>query len=246
MRKAVSSVMLVTWIFMWSGAVFAAPKEATTPVQAKEVVEGVYTIFQMDREIGFEAFSRTVYNNNTVVLESKTIKTTAMPDSSIETSFMTVEDDSYFLIDYASTKSAGNLRQDNEIEMYANVAIITTVTNEKRNVQTRVLPTGALCIQHGIAHQLELYLGRYNDDVGGKQSILVFDPVAKWEHTKIMEMMGQEETAVNGDTILCTVYTLRGQRGIEMKLFVDESRRIVKAENPMQRMIFVLSRMQEE
>lgn len=246
MRRAVSRIVLVMWMFLFAGAAAAAPKEPAAPPKAKETVAGVYSIFQMDREVGSESFSKTVYDNNTVVFESKTIITLAQPDSIIETSFMTLEDDSYFLIDYASTRFAGKLRQSTGIEVYSNVAAIKTVTNGKENSQTRVLPAGALCIQSGTTYQLELYLQRYNDTAGGKQSILIFDPIGKKEYTKVLELMGQEETAVLGETKLYAAYALQGERGIEIKFFVDDSRRIVKAENPLQRMVFELSQKPQE
>lgn len=243
MRRAVFSVVLAMCLQILPGSTGAATRTAPGPAHEKEAVKGVYAIFQMDREIGYEAFSRTVYDNNTVVYESKTIIRSAEPaDSIIDTSTMTLEDDSFFLIDYASSRSAGKLLQSTEIDMYANVAAITTVTNGRSNNLTRVMPAGALCIQSGMVSQLEVYLGRYNDAAGGKQSFLVFDPIGKREYSKVLELMGREETTVNGETRPLTVYELQGEKGLEIKLYVDESRRIIKAENPLQRMVHVLSR----
>lgn len=243
MQRAVFRGALVTCLILVSGA---APREASTPPQVKESTHRVYAIYQMDREVGSETYSKTVNDNNTVVFKSKSVITTSMPDSIIETSSVTLEDDSYFLIAYASSRSAGKLHQEIGIDVYANVADITTTTNGKQSTLTRTLPAGALCVQGGNVHDLALYLERYNDSAGGKQSILIFDPVGKRDYTKILEKTGQEDVEVQGATGRYTAYALQSDRGIEMKFFVDESGRIVRAENPLQRMVFMLSTGPEE
>jgi hypothetical protein len=240
MSRTVVSVLTLACLLGWAG-VFASPpeKEAAHP-NVKDAVKGVYSIFQMDREIGIERFSKTVYDNNRMTLESRSVFTIAEPDSFIEATSMTLEDDSYFFLDYASSRIAGKLDHRTEIEMFSNVASITTTTGGKSNSITRTVSTGALLIQSGVVHHLELYLLRYNHEVGGKQSISVFDPIGKSEYTKIVEMAGTEETAVRDETRLLKLYTVQGEKGLEMKLYVDESNRIVKAENPLQRMIYQL------
>lgn len=240
MRRAVFEILFIVLAGVGAVSLAAAPRK-TAPPAVKEAVEGAYTIMQLDREIGVESFSRTVYDNNTVVLEARTVTRVTEPDSMVDTSSLTLEEDSYFLIDYRSSRNAGKLQQKTSIDVYANVAHITTDTNGRRNTLTKALPTGVLCVQSSTASNLEMYLKRYNDTAGGKQSILVFDPLGKREYTKVLEKTGQEQIDVLGTRQPCTVYALQDSKGIQVKFYVDATGRVVRAEIPLQRMTFVLA-----
>ncbi len=242
MSRTARSMILVASLVMYYGTGHSAPKRETAPAAVKKLVRGSYSIIQMDKEIGTEQFTKTLYDNNILILESTVIMAMTDQDSFVETTSMTLEDDSNFLLSYSSSKRAGNFVQENVIEMFSNVASIRVTTSENEHVLTRVIPTGALCIQSGIAHQLELLLNRYNDAAGGKQGILVFEPVNKVEKTMTVEFMGEEETTLHGETRKLKLYTMRETGGSVVRLYVDDARTLVKVVNQMQRMEFILAK----
>lgn len=242
MSRTARSAILVASLVVYCGAAQSAPRKEAAPAAVKKLVKGSYSILQMDKEIGTEQFTKTLYDNNILVLESTVIMAATEQDSFIETTSMTLEDDSNFLLSYSSSKRAGKFAQKNDIEMFSNVASIRVMTNTDEHTLTRVVPTGALCVQSGIAHHLELLLNRYNDAAGGKQSILVFEPVSKIDKTMVVEFMGEEETPLHGETRKLKMYTVRETGGSAMRLYVDDARTLVKIVNQMQRMEFILAR----
>jgi hypothetical protein len=236
-------MILIALLAVSYGTGNSAPKREAAPAAVKKQVKGSYSIIQMDKEIGTERFTKTIYDNNIMVLEGTVIMAMTGEDSLVETTSMTLEDDSNFLLSYSSSKHAGKFEQKNSIEMFSNLASIrVTTNNEDERTLTRVIPTGALCIQSGIAHQLELLLNRYNDAAGGKQGILVFEPVSKVDKTLLVEFVGEEETTLHGETRKLRLYTVRETQGSALRLYVDDARTLVKVVNQMQRMEFVLAK----
>jgi hypothetical protein len=242
MSRTMRSLIFAVSLLVCCGAGRSAPKREPASHAVKKQIHGSYSIIQSDNQIGTEQFTSTLYDDNILVLEGTVVTTTTREDSTIEKTSMTLEDDSDFLLSYSSSTRAGQFSVRNDIEMYSNVAYIRAATNGQERTLTRVIPTGALCIQDGIAHQLALLLNRYNDETGGKQGILVFDPVSKADRTDIVELVGPEETVLNGETKTLKLYRVQENPAHVLRLYVDGSRTIVKVVNEMQHKEFILAK----
>jgi hypothetical protein len=223
------------------GSAHATPKKEVAPRKVLSVSEGTYEIYQINKLIGRETFIETIYSDNELSLESKCVFGFSQKDSMTSVNTLVLEESSLFPESYESTNSSQKVKRETSIKMYANVAVITTIVNGRESSNRQVLSSGSLFLQSQLASQWSFLIKRYDTSLGGKQSMLVFNPDSKVESPVVLEYKGKEKTSINGKDVNLDYYRAWRDQGNEVRLYVDQSSNLVKVVDELQHMQFILT-----
>ncbi len=235
----------------------AAHSSATERERAEgelsRVVRGTYTISRVhgvggtSEVIGTESFSKEYLTDNRIILESERQLNFAQ-DRFIRTAYrMVVEEEFWFPKRYEMREEVGGVVQqalEVDIEMFANVAVITSRRNDQEERDVRVLSTGAMFVQANQINQLALLLNRFSFASKVRQNINVFDPLKEIEGTATIEYAGEDSTTIDGVGKRLKLYKIRRDKSPEVRLHVDDDGNVVKTEDGI--FEYILTSFEEE
>jgi len=230
--------VVVVCALVLSGVVWSTPGSGGVkpPRKVREAMGSTrseYTITQREREIGSESIVRTDYNDNTVTF---TVHSHLEPaaetrmDAEIE---LTVVEESFYPLKYTMTKQVkqgeSGMSMETSIEMFANVAVMTTKSGKAEGTRRIVLPTGAALVETGAIYAYEQYLFWYDRDLGGRQSFNAMDVASGKEESDVVNLIAQDTLSVMGQETPVDVYKLQRQ-SFDVTLYVDATGRMVRVE----------------
>jgi hypothetical protein len=168
-----------------------------------------YAIAQQGREMGSESILRTDYNDNTVVFgvhsRLEPAPETVM-DQNVE---FTVVEESFYPLGYRMAKRIdqgdSGITMEISIDMFANVAVMTSKSANAEGTSRIVLPTGA------------------------RQNFDAMDVANGKEESLVVQLIAADTVSVGGEATPVDVYKLH-RPYFEVTLYVDGAGRMVRAE----------------
>ncbi len=233
MSKTLFSVALAALVSVLSVAVVVGEKPQKPAREALEVTRALYTIIQNDAAIGSEEIVRTEYNDNTVTFVTHHILEPA-PDVTMEATVeLTVVDESYFPLEYHMDKKVtqkdSGMTMGADVEMFANVAVLTTRSPTASGSRNIVLSAGTAFIETGVVYVYYPFLFWYNRDTGGRQSFDVLDVSTGRKSVVVVQHITRKTIEVDGKEYESDLYNFHRER-FEVMVFVDDDGRIIRVE----------------
>jgi hypothetical protein len=237
MSPSIRSVLAVSL-----AAVYAASSPAAPPVhESKEPrvvskAHAKFTMVQDGQEVGHEHVTRTLFDNNTIRFEGETVARSSAVTMT-NRSELVIEEESYFPRSYRADKT---IQQPSEafthaitVDMYANVAFLTSELRGSKGSRRLVVPTGLAIQEVGQLYPWYQLLFWVDPKAQGRQSIQWLDPSTGEVERGELYAAGEETVDVLGKPTRATVYKAERVRYGPATLYVDSRRRIVKAEQNM-------------
>jgi hypothetical protein len=192
-----------------------------------------YAIAQQGREMGSESILRTDYNDNTVVFgvhsRLEPAPETVM-DQNVE---FTVVEESFYPLGYRMAKRIdqgdSGITMEISIDMFANVAVMTSKSANAEGTSRIVLPTGAAFVETGTIYAYEQFLFWYDRRLGGRQNFDAMDVANGKEESLVVQLIAADTVSVGGEATPVDVYKLH-RPYFEVTLYVDGAGRMVRAE----------------
>lgn len=215
--------------------VLAGAVKQHKPVRLIDKTIMKYSLMQDVRVVGGESIIRSTYSDNRVEFEAESEMGTGQSMHVSTTSKLIVDEESMFPQSLEILKKMNS--DDVEIahtiraEMFANVAVVTTILNGREDVREIVVPTGAAFIDIGVVHQLYAVLSAYNQKAGGRQNVPLVDLITFDAEEAALTLVGTEKLEVMGEVRDVRKYDLERSK-IKMSFQVDESGRIVRVDQP--------------
>ncbi|NIM20329.1 MAG: hypothetical protein GTO51_08880 [Candidatus Latescibacteria bacterium] len=247
MSRTLFNWVRILMMLGFSGAVMASGLRERPDSLLARVQKGSYKVFQrvgedtIPREIGTETFTKKYFTDNTIVLEIEKEMDFALIGAPSRTlkqkSTLEIEEDSYFPRRYEMRKENGGMEQESGIEMFSNVAIISSRTNKLDEKVTLVLSAGAMFVEGNSISQHALLLHRLDSSITRKRNIMVFDPLLKRESSTVVVYAGEVTEVTDGESKSLKLYKIEKERYPVMQLYVDNSGIVVKASDGVQEFI---------
>jgi hypothetical protein len=142
-----------------------------------------------------------------------------------------VREDSFFPIEYHQDKEVGNeddqMAMQLDIEMFANVAVVTTGAQKAGAARNVVVSTGAAILETGSVYTYEPFLFWYDRDLGGRQNFDVLDAGTRRPASVVMSLIGQDTVTVDGKRYEADIFQVEREK-FDVQIFVDEIGRIIR------------------
>jgi hypothetical protein len=231
--------LLLAGVFVTSA--LAGADRQKRPRQLVRSETDTYIIMQADQEVGREKVVRSDYDDNSVLFDAD-IEMQMAHGANIKTvSNLLLEADSHFPLNYRMDRNVQqtnmSVEQKTAIEMFSNVAVITSEMQGKEQVLRKVLPTGTAVVDMMAAHHYYQPLYWYNRDSGGVQIFNVLDPLTRQQYSASMRLQQKETIEVGGKQVEAERYEYKRNQ-LTAQVWVDVNDRIVKVEQGF--MVFLL------
>jgi len=193
-----------------------------------------YTIVQDTTKVGTERVLKTTYSDNVVDYKGA-IATHLSPVVTVEQSTdLQLGDDSYFPIHYRTHKKTTarghTVEQTTELEMFANVGVLTEQLAPGKTVTHNVvMPSGTAVLETGVIHHLYEIVHGYNDDSGGRQAFDIIDFPSGKLGQGVLYFAGDDTLSVMGHKEPVREYHF-DRSSYSQKFYVDAQGRIVAAD----------------
>ena len=209
-------------------AAHAAGREKKPPVLTR-VETLTYTLNLQGREVGGESVKCSVYDNNTIVYNGENrMELSAEAKVSVKTEMVLDEETRFLRTFHMSKDNPQNIEHEVSVDMFANVAVMYTRVNETDETLRIVLPIGTAIIDGQTLHLFNQLVFWYNLDVGGPQVFNTLDATTRQVGTTVLRRVSDMEIEIMGEQRNTTFLSVTRQN-IPAELYVDESKRIVKA-----------------
>jgi hypothetical protein len=238
MSGRLTSVIAAVAALAAAASISSAEKMKKAPRQPLEITKSSYVITQGGEKKGSEDILQTVYNDNTVTFDvtadfSPVAEVSLHQDADLE-----LEEESYFPMKYHLDKKIRQKDSDVElfidVEMFANVAVMTTGTKTQSATRNIVVPTGSAFVETGVVYIYYQFLHWYDRDRGGPQNFDVLDVGSGESSTVSMQLVTQDTVTVDDADIPTDLYVVNREK-YDVKLYVATDGRIVRAEQNMLR-----------
>jgi hypothetical protein len=206
-----------------------------------------YAIVQEGQEAGRESVTRRTFDDNTIHFDAEnTIRNVAV--TLTIKSRLTIEEESYFPRAYRADKIIAQPGEEMEhaitVDMYANVAVLGSELRGRKDSRRVVVPVGTAIQEVGMLYPWYQLLFWIDPKADGRQRIQWLDPSTGKVESGELYVAGEETLDVLGKKTRVTVYKAERERLGPATLYVDQKRRIVKAEQNMS--IYRLEKWSEE
>lgn len=214
-------------------AVVFAAKPNKTPRAAISVTKAAYTVLRAGEESGFEKWVRTVYNDNTIEFDVDYQFFPAPGMGMVNKYMLLLREETRFPVEYSLDRRVispdDTLQMHLGVDMYANVAEITSGSATTSNAHDVVVPTGAAIMETGVVFVYEPLLFWYDRDLGGRQNFEVLEPASGRPLTVSMQYVTRDTITVNGVEYATDLYLLE-RENFDVKLYVDADDRLVRVD----------------
>lgn len=233
--------------------VVAAAHAGATPMRtvkepALVVTErSTYAIVQEGAEVGKEASIRRTYDNNTIRFEVDHQLHKPGLDMVTKADFL-LEEESYFPRSYRAEQTV--TQPDDEfvhtvgVEMFANVAVLTSEMRTSKTSRRIVVPAGIAVQTVGTVYQWHQILFWVDPKGPGRHKFQWLDPASGVVESGEIYVADPETIVVLGKKTPVTVYKAERERLGPAIIYVDKKKRIVKVEQNM--MTYRLDQWSEE
>ncbi|HET6349706.1 MAG TPA: hypothetical protein VFH88_11550 [Candidatus Krumholzibacteria bacterium] len=214
------------------------PAHQKKPVKLESTLRTEYSITQNNKEMGHEAVEKKTYDNNTVVFTIDAEMTYGPGVTMKQHAELTVEEDSYFPRSLHLTKNVSDpngkgIAHQLDVEMFSNVAVITSTLGGVAGSRRLVVPTGVAIEDLGVVGYLYQTLFWYDRETGGNQRFQWLDPVGVEVHSGQISLGDPETISVMKKKTRTSVFKLERDRLGPATLWVDSQGTIVRAQQNM-------------
>jgi hypothetical protein len=156
-------------------------KRSTASLTSTERTE--YRILQDKQEKGRETIEKKVFDNNTIVFVIDASMIYGQGFTMSQHIELTVEEESYFprsmrLVKKVMQPDSTSFEHLVEVDMFSNVAVVTSKLNNQAGSRRAVVPTGVAITDVGVLGYLCQTLFWYDRESGGGQRFQWLDPVS--------------------------------------------------------------------
>jgi hypothetical protein len=243
-RIIAAAALLLAGVFV-AGSLAGAGQQKR-PRQLVRAETDTYVILQADQEVGRENVVRSDYDDNSIQFDAEIGMQMAHGALIKTVSNLLLEEDSHFPLNYRMERNVEqetmSIEQVTAIEMFANVAVITSEMQGTEQVLRKVLPTGTAVVDMMAAHHYYQPLYWYNKDDGGVQIFNVLDPLTRQQYSASLRLQQEETIEVGGRRIEAERYEYKRNQ-LTAQVWVDADNRIVKVEQGF--MVFLLEKQAE-
>jgi len=235
--RAIGLALLALLLAALPVASWAGQGEGMRQRKPRELVRSThstYRVLDAGTEIGTETVTQEVYGDNTVQFRSSGTTRPAEGIERVTETELLLEGESYFPIRFGMRKvlrraePAKDIEHVIDMEMFANVAVIRTNLGSREDTTRVVLPTGTAIINIELVYLYCQVLFWYDEALGGRQNIGVFDPVSRQVTQATLRHQNDETAVIGGKEERAAVYVLE-MGPASVTLFVGAAGRILKA-----------------
>lgn len=230
---ALLALLLATLPFVsWAGQ--GEGMRQRKPRELVRSTHSTYRVLDAGTEIGTEAVTQEVYSDNTVRFRCAATTRPAEGLEMVTETDLLLEEESYFPIRFGMKKvirRAGrekNMEHVIDVEMFANVAVVRSNLGTREDTTRLVLPSGTAFVSLEFVHLYYQVLFWYDEALGGRQNIGVFDPVGRKVTQGTVRHQSDETAVIGGKEERAAVYVLE-MGPASVTLFVGADGRILKA-----------------
>jgi hypothetical protein len=236
-----NSVLAVTGVAL--AFAFMSPARGANPRQRKvgkvtSTLRTQYRIVQDSKERGTETIEKKIFDDNTILY---TMDATMKygpgigMDQHVE---LTVEEESYFprvlhVRKKVMQPDSTSFEHVLDVEMFSNVAVLSSAMNKQGSSKRVVVPTGTSIIDVGILGYMYQTLFWYDRELGGEQRFQYMDPISGGVSGGVLKLEKEETIRVMGKKSKVSVFQVEREKLGPAKLWVDKQGTIVRGEQNM-------------
>jgi len=235
-RSLTVAVLAVTALV--ADSVFAVPPGREKSVgQLTKTSRASYRIVQGDKEIGSESYQQRVYDNNTVVFAAEDSLGFSPGMGMSSKAELTLDEESHFPrtlhVEKRIAQAGTSFEHRIDVEMFANVAVVSSELRGVRESRRVVVPTGVAIQDMGTVFYWYQVLFWYDRSAGGRQRFQWLDPSSVKVESGEIYVAGEESLTVLGKKAKVAVFKVERERTGPATLYVDEQGTIVRCEQNM-------------
>ncbi len=205
------------------------------PVKLTSTLVTEYRIVQDKKQMGKERIEKKVFDNNTVVFTMDGDMEYGQGVTMKQHCELTVEEESYFprtlhIVKQVSQPDGQTFEHKIDVEMFSNVAVVTSVLRDQSGSRRAVVPTGVSIQDLGVLGYLYQALFWYDKDTGGEQRFQYLDPIGVEVHSGDIKMDPEATIPVLKKKTKVSVFQIARERLGAATLWVDSKGVIVRAE----------------
>jgi hypothetical protein len=194
-----------------------------------------FRILQDKAEKGRETVEKKVFSNNTVLF---TMDTSMMYGPGLTMSQhieLLVEEESFFprslhVVKNIMQPDSTSFEHRIDVEMYSNVAVVSSVINNQAGSRRVVVPTGIAVSDVGVLGYLYQTLFWYDREMGGGQRFEWLDAISSTVNGGELKLEKEETIAVMGKKTKVSVFNVEREKYGAAKVWVDSKGTIVRGE----------------
>lgn len=219
-----------------SAAIAAGPgPHQKKPVKLTSTVVAEYRIVQDKKQMGKERIEKKVFDNNTVVFTIDSELAYGPGVTMKQHAELTVEEESYFprtlhIVKTVVQPDGQSFDHKIDVEMFSNVAVITSMLRDQGGSRRAVVPTGVSIQDLGVLGYMYQTLFWYDKDTGGEQRFQFLDPIGGEVHSGDIKMEPETTIPVLKKKTKVSVFQIERERLGAATLWVDSKGVIVRGE----------------
>jgi hypothetical protein len=208
------------------------------PVKLESTLVTEYRIVQDKKKMGSEKVTKQTYDNNTIVLTIDATMTYGPGVTMDQHCELTLEEESYFPRTLHIKKTVAQpdgqgFTHTIDIEMFSNVAVVTSMLRDQAGNKRVVVPTGVAIEDLGVLGYLYQTLFWYDRESGGEQRFQWLDPVMAEVRSGDIKMDPGTTISVLNKKTKVSVYQIDRERIGPATVWVDSKGVIVRGEQNM-------------
>jgi hypothetical protein len=208
------------------------------PVKLESTLVTEYRIVQDKKKMGSEKVTKQTYDNNTIVLTIDATMTYGPGVTMDQHCELTLEEESYFprtlhIKKTVKQPDGQGFTHSIDIEMFSNVAVVTSMLRDQAGNKRVVVPTGVSIEDLGVLGYLYQTLFWYDKESGGEQRFQWLDPVMVEVRSGDIKMDPQTTISVLNKKTKVSVYQIDRERIGPATVWVDSKGVIVRGEQNM-------------
>jgi hypothetical protein len=222
-------------LLVFSAAVAAAGPHQKKPIKLTSTVVAEYRIVQDKKQMGKERIEKKVFDNNTVLFTIDCELAYGQGVIMKQHCELTVEEESYFprtlhVVKQVSQPDGQTFDHKIDLEMFSNVAVVTSMLRDQSGSRRVVVPTGVAVQDLGVLGYLYQTLFWYDKETGGEQRFQYLDPIGVEVHSGDIKMDPETTISVLKKKTKVSVFQIERERLGAATIWVDSKGVIVRGE----------------
>lgn len=218
-----------------STAVAAGSPHQKKPVKLTSTVVTEYRILQDKKKVGTEKVEKKTFDNNTVVFNIDAQLTYGPGVTMAQHCELTVEEESYFprtlhIKKTITQPNAQSFEHTIDVEMFSNVAVVTSLLGGQSGSRRLVVPTGVAIEDLGVLAYFYQTLFWYDKESGGEQRFQWLDPIGVEVHSGDIKMGPATTIPVLKQKTKVSMYEIEREKLGSATVWVDSKGVIVRGE----------------
>jgi hypothetical protein len=194
-----------------------------------------FRILQEKSEKGRETVEKKVFSNNTILFTIDASMAYGPGLTMSQHIELLVEEESFFprslhIVKNVMQPDSTSFEHKIDVEMYSNVAVVSSLINKQAGSRRVVVPTGIAVSDVGVLGYLYQLLFWYDRETGGGQRFEWLDPLSSTVNGGELKFEKEETIPVMGKKTKVSVFSVEREKHGAAKLWVDSKGTIVRGE----------------